>query len=145
MKRILIVAVLVVLSQMQVWALSCPLTNNESRREYQYNGVRLICDYRNGYLISRFQQNGSETESIDYYPNGMPREYNLRATNMGGGLYMSNKKYNASGMMIYNSLISGSYGYECTHTRGYFMKCVSYENGVGYESSVEYASQYDGN
>lgn len=48
-------------------------------------------------------------------------------------------------MMIYNSLISGNYGYECSHARGYRMKCVSYENGVGYESSVEYVSQYEWN
>lgn len=145
MKKVITIITILMLSQIQAWALSCPLTSYESRKEYKYNGVRLVCDYHNGRLSSRFQQNGSETESIDYYSNGMPREYNLRSTNMGGGLYMSNKKYNSSGMMFYNSLISGSYGYECNHTRGYRMKCISYENGVDYDASVEYASQYEGN
>ena len=145
MKKILIVVALLMFSQMQAWALSCPLTSYENRKEFQYNGVRLICDYRNGSLSSRFQQNGSESESIDYYSNGMPREYNLRSTNMGGGLYISNKKYNSSGMMIHNTLMSGSYGYECSHAGGYRMKCISYENGADYDSSVEYASQYEGN
>lgn len=98
----------------------------------------MVCDYRNGNLSSRFQQNGSETETIDYYSNGMPREYNLVTTNMGGGLYMENKKYNSSGMMFYNSLMSGSYGYECIHTSGYRMKCISYENGVDFDASVEW-------
>lgn len=145
MKKVITIITILMLSQIQAWALSCPLTSYESRKEYKYNGVRLVCDYHNGRLSSRFQQNGSETESIDYYSNGMPREYNLRSSNMGGGLYILNKRYNSSGMMVHNSLISGSYGYECTHTGGYRMKCVNYENGVGYASSVEYASQYEGN
>lgn len=145
MKKVITVITILLLSQIQAWALSCPLTSYESRTEYKYNGVRLVCDYRNGILSSRFQQNGSETESIDYYSNGMPREYNLRSSNMGGGLYISNKRYNSSGMMVHNSLISGSYGYECSHVGGYRMKCISYENGIDYDASVEYASQYEGN
>lgn len=145
MKKMLNAILLLTLSQMQAWALSCPLTSYENRKEFQYNGVRLVCDYRNGNLSSRFQLNGSETETIDYNSNGMPRKYNLLSTNMGGGLYMENKKYNSSGMMFYNSLMSGSYGYECSHTSGYRMKCIDYENGVDFDASVEYASQYEGN
>ena len=95
--------------------------------------------------MSRFQHNGSETESIDYYSNGIPREYNLRTTNMGGGLYAENKKYNQSGMMIGHSLISGNYGYDCSYAGNSSLKCISFENGVSYYASVEYASQYEGN
>ena len=104
MKKVITIITILMLLQIQAWALSCPLTSYESRKEYKYNGVRLVCDYHNGRLSSRFQQNGSDTESIDYYSNGMPREYNLRSTNMGGSLYMSNKKYNSSGMMFYISV-----------------------------------------
>lgn len=145
MKKIILITVFVVFFQSSVFALSCPTSSNERRKEYNYNGVHLVCDYQNGFLQSRFQQNAGETESVDYYSNGMPREYNLRTTNMGGGFYASNKKYNSSGMMVNDYLISGNYGYECTNAGRGRMKCVSFENGVGYESSVEYVSQYEWN
>lgn len=145
MKKIILITVFVVFFQSSVFALSCPTSSNERRKEYNYNGVHLVCDYQNGFLQSRFQQNAGETESVDYYSNGMPREYNLRTTNMGGGFYASNKKYNSSGMMVNDYLISGNSGYECTYAGRGRMKCVSFENGVGYESSVEYVSQYEWN
>lgn len=64
---------------------------------------------------------------------------------MGGGLYMENKKYNPSGMLISHYLTSGNYGYDCSYVGNYKLKCISYENGVEFYSSTEYASQYEGN
>ena len=146
MKKVLVIVSFLLLWQIQVQAASCPLSSYESRLEYRYsNSFWLICDYQNGRLVSRFQHNGSETESIDYHSNGMPREYNLRTTNMGGGLYAENKKYNQSGMLIGHSLISGNYGYDCSYAGNSRLKCISFENGVSYYASVEYASQYEGN
>lgn len=136
-----------VLSQVQSWAASCPLSSYESRNEYDYNGARLICDYQNGILRSRFWNNYADgkTISIDYYSNGMPREYNLSGRNIGGGLYIENKKYNSSGMLISRSVLSGNSGYECSYAGGYRLRCLDYKSGVNYDDSVEYASQYEGN
>ena len=135
------------LSQVQSWAASCPLSSYESRNEYDYNGARLICDYQNGILRSRFWNNYADgkTISIDYYSNGMPREYNLSGRNIGGGLYIENKKYNSSGMLISRSVLSGNSGYECSYAGGYRLRCLDYKSGVNYDDSVEYASQYEGN
>lgn len=146
MKKLLAIFGMIVFSQMLASAASCPLTSYESRLEYRYSdSMWLICDYRSGRLQTRFFHNDFESTSIDYFPNGMPREYNLRSQNMGGGLYVVNKKYNQSGMMISNSQMSGSSGYECTYAGNYQLRCISYDSGVDFYSSTEYASQYDGN
>jgi len=142
----LIVASIAVLVQMQVWAHSCPLSSDEIEKKYQWTGGFLSCEYQdNGWLSYRYQLNEGEEEWVRYYSNGIPKEYHLSATNHGGGAYLSSKKYNSSGMLIYIFFMSGNYGYECRHYRGYSMKCVSLENGVDYDASVEYASQYEGN
>ena len=93
MKQLIFHVFVLVLFQVQSWAGSCPLSSYESRNEYDYSGARLICDYQNGVLRSRFLNNyaAGETTSIDYHPNGMPREYNFRGRNIGGGFYSENK------------------------------------------------------
>ena len=147
MKKLIFLVFVIVLSQVQSWAGSCTLSSYESRNAYDYSGARLICDYQNGVLRSRFLNNytAGETPSIDYYPNGMPREYNFRGRNIGGGFYSENKKYNSSGMLISRSVLSGSSGYECSYVGRYRLRCLDYNSGDNYEESVEYVSQYEGN
>lgn len=127
-------------------AKSCPLTSYENRLEYRYSSRSwLICDYQNVKLISRFQHSDFETISIEYFENGMPREYNVRSQNYGGGLYLENRRYNSSGMLISHSMSSGNSGFDCYHAGGYQLNCISLQNGVQYSESVEYASQYEEN
>ena len=146
MEKFFVLLGFVVITHTITFAASCPLTSDEPRLEYHYSGsARLICDYLNGRLQTRFWHNENDSETREYYSNGMPREYNLRAQNMGGGLYLENKKYNQSGMLISHYLMSGNYGFDCVYAGDYQLKCRDWESGIDYYTSVEYASQYEGN
>ena len=146
MKHLIGIAFILLLSHVEAFAGSCPLSSNESRLEYRYSSSSwLICDYRGGRLRSRFQHTDFESISVDYDSNGIPREYNIRSQNSGGGFYMENKKFNSSGMLVSHYLSSGNYGFECHYIGDYQLGCTSYENGQTYRASVEYVSTYDWN
>ena len=146
MRKLFVFISVIAFSQILAHAAACPLTSYENRLEYRYSdSMWLICDYQGGRLKARFFHNDFESTSIDYFSNGIPKEYNLRSQNMGGGLYVVNKKYNPSGMMIANYQMSGASGYDCSYVGNYQLKCISYDSGIDFYSSTEYASQYEGN
>ncbi|PBC66614.1 hypothetical protein SAMN05720469_11636 [Fibrobacter intestinalis] len=77
--------------QMYVFA-KCPVSSDESRLRYDYGpSVWLICDYQNGRLISRFLHQFYEVTTVDYYSNGLPKEYNLRSINGRGSCILKIK------------------------------------------------------
>ena len=84
-------------------------------------------------------------QTMEYYSNRMPKEYHLRSQNAGGGLYLESKKYNPAGMLFDYYLKSGTYGFDCVYAGDYQLKCRDLESGIDYYTSVEYASQYEGN
>lgn len=146
MKKFFVLLGFVVITHTITFAASCPLTSDEPRLEYHYSGsARLICDYLNGRLRERFEHNGYDSESMEYYSNRMPKEYHLRSQNAGGGLYLESKKYNPAGMLFDYYLKSGTYGFDCVYAGDYQLKCRDLESGIDYYTSVEYASQYEGN
>lgn len=130
----------------QALAQPCPLYSDESKKRFQYSGSSwLDCNYQNGRLRSRFRNIDFESTSIDYYSNGIPKEYNLRSKNFRGELYWENKKYNPSGMLIYYEWYSGEPKRECIHAGGYRLKCYSFDSDIDYDDPVEYVSEYEFN
>ena len=130
----------------QALAQPCPLYSDESKKKFQYSGSSwLDCNYQNGRLRSRFRNIDFESTSIDYYSNGIPKEYNLRSKNFSGELYWENKKYNPSGMLIYHMERrgGGKLRFECFHAGGYRLKCHDFVSDVDYDVSVEYVSGYE--
>jgi hypothetical protein len=149
MKKLAFFALVLVLSQTLVCAASCPLTSYERFLDYKDGySASLRCGYASGKLSFRMYTyhgsgNTSYSITVDYYSDGMLKEYTYRGSNMGGGYYSENKSYNPSGMLIKKDVINGRAGYSCTYAGNYRLRCEDYD-GTYYES-VEYASQYEGN
>lgn len=137
---------LILIFQAYTMAGLCPVSNNESRLEYKLDSSSwVVCDYRNGKLQSVFHGYNSSAEHTTYFPNGIPMEYHLNSQNSGGGIYIIDKKYNSSGMLISDYLQSSDSGYECLYAGNYQLKCTSFDNGIIYYAPIEYVSQYDWN
>lgn len=149
MKKVIIAAVVFTLCQTLAFAASCPLTSYERFLDYRDGySASLRCGYANGRLSFRmYTYNGSGNTSysitIEYFSDGMLKDYTYRGSNMGGGYYSENKHYNPSGMLIKKDVINGRAGYSCSYAGSYRLRCEDYD-GTYYES-VEYASQYEGN
>ena len=101
------------------------------------------------YSYNAYDKRHSYTTVVDYFSNGIVKEYAKYGSNMGGELYIEQRKYNTSGMLIDINVTSGSSsGYRCRYANGDQLQCVGwgeFDFFTNQYKSVEYASQYDWN